>query len=147
MSHTRVQSIERTVQTTNRWLADLANAIGTEDRDFAQRVLKAWLHAVRDALTVDSGAHFAAQLPDLLRGVYYNGWDPSHVPIRRSREEFIEYFARSGRIALSDVPKLSATVTEFLCRELSERAVMRVFDRLPQDVRALLRPAGPAGRG
>ncbi|MER7365793.1 phosphoribosyltransferase family protein [Nonomuraea wenchangensis] len=39
MSHTRVQSIEHTVQTTNRWLADLANAIGTEDRDFAQRVL------------------------------------------------------------------------------------------------------------
>lgn len=147
MSHTRVQSIEHTIQTTNRWLADLAEEIGTEDRDFAQRVLKTWLHAVRDGLTVDSAAHFAAQLPDLLRGVYYNGWSPSHVPIRRSREEFVEHFARSGRIAFSDVPKLASAVTAVLCRELAEQPVMHVLDRLPHDVRALLRPAEPAGKG
>lgn len=146
MPHTRVQSIDHTVQTTNRWLAVLADMIGTEDRDFAQRVLKSWLHAVRDGLTVDSAAHFAAQLPDLLRGVYYSGWDPSHVPIRRGREEFIEHFARSGRIALSDVPKLASTVTQFLCRELSEPAVTHVLDRLPRDVQALLRPTGPDGK-
>ncbi|WP_030925838.1 DUF2267 domain-containing protein [Streptosporangium amethystogenes] len=147
MSHTRVQSIEHTIQTTNRWLTDLAEAIGTEDRDFAQRVLKAWLHAVRDGLTVDSAAHFAAQLPDLLRGVYYNGWDPSHVPIRRSREEFIEHFARSSRTALSDVPKLASAVTAVLCKELSEPPVIHMLERLPQDVRALLRPAEPTERG
>ncbi|MEO3892565.1 DUF2267 domain-containing protein [Nonomuraea sp. B5E05] len=147
MPHTRVQSIDHTVQTTHRWLADLADVIGTEDRDFAQRVLKTWLHTVRDGLTVDSAAHFAAQLPDLLRGVYYNGWDPSSVPIRRSRQEFIEHFARSGRIALNDVPALAHQVTEFLCSEISEPAVMHVLNRLPQDVRALLRPAEPIRKG
>jgi uncharacterized protein (DUF2267 family) len=147
MPHTRVQSIDHTVQTTNRWLADLAEAIGTEDREFAQRVLKAWLHAVRDGLTVDSAAHFAAQLPDLLRGVYYNGWDPSRVPIRRGREEFIEYFARSARIALSDVPELAPTVTEFLRGELSEPSVAHVLDRLPRDVRTVLHSTGTARRG
>ncbi|MFF4622693.1 DUF2267 domain-containing protein [Nonomuraea jabiensis] len=147
MPHTRVQSIEHTVQTTNRWLADLADAIGTEDRDFALRVLKGWLHAVRDGLTVDSAAHLAAQLPDLLRGVYYSGWEPSRVPIRRGREEFIEYFARSARIGLRDVPELAPAVTEFLCGELSELSVVHVLDRLSHDVRTVLQPAGTAGRG
>ncbi|MEW1836962.1 DUF2267 domain-containing protein [Nonomuraea angiospora] len=147
MPHTRVQSIEHTVQTTNRWLADLADAIGTEDRDFAQRVLRAWLHAVRDGLTVDSAAHLAAQLPDLLRGVYYAGWDPSRVPIRRGREQFIEYFARSARVALRDVPQFAATVTEFLCGELSEPPVMHVLDRLPRDVRTVLQPKEATGEG
>ncbi|MEU8108366.1 DUF2267 domain-containing protein [Nonomuraea muscovyensis] len=135
------------MQTTSRWLAVLADMIGTENRDFAQRVLRTWLHTVRDGLTVDTTAHFAAQLPDLLRGVYYNGWDPGKVPIRRNRQEFIEHFARSGRIALSDVPQLASTVTRFLCRELSEPSVMHVLDRLPQDVRTLLLPAGPTGKG
>ncbi|MGW4967570.1 DUF2267 domain-containing protein [Nonomuraea sp. NPDC004186] len=147
MPHSLVQSIEHTVQTTNRWLANLADAIGTADRDFAQRVLKAWLHAVRDGLTVDSAAHLAAQLPDLLRGVYYAGWDPSRVPIRRSREQFIEYFARSARVALRDVPQFAATVTEFLCGELSEASVTHVLDRLPRDVRTVLQPTGTAGGG
>lgn len=146
MSHTRVQSIEHAVQITNQWLADLADAIGTKDRDFAQRVLKAWLHAVRDGLTVDSAAHFAAQLPDLLRGVYYNGWDPSRVPIRRGREEFIEFFARSARIALRDVADLAPTVTHFLFEELSEQSVVHALDRLPRDIRAVLQPTGAARR-
>ncbi|WP_030452773.1 DUF2267 domain-containing protein [Herbidospora cretacea] len=147
MSHTRVQSIEHTVQTTNRWLAHLSEVIGTEDRDFSQRVLRAWLHAVRDGLTIQNGAHFAAQLPDLLRGVYYNGWDPNRVPIRRSREEFVEFFARSGRIALHDVPKLAPAVTAFLCGELSETPVMHLLERLPHDVRAVLWPVEKNGKG
>ncbi|MEQ4725912.1 DUF2267 domain-containing protein [Nonomuraea sp. B19D2] len=147
MSHSRVQSIDHTVQTTNRWLADLAEAIGTEDRDFALRVLKAWLHAVRDGLTVDSAAHLAAQLPDLLRGVYYSGWEPSRVPIRRGREEFIEYFARSARVSLRDVSELAPAVTEFLCGELSEPSVTHVLDRLSHDVRTVLQPTGTARRG
>src|SRR6185369_10762255 len=52
----------------------------TEDREFAYRVLRAWLHTLRDRLTVQASAHFAAQLPDLIRGIFYAGWNPSGVP-------------------------------------------------------------------
>lgn len=141
MSLTRVPSLDHTVQTTNRWLADLANSIGTEDREFAHRVLRTWLHAIRDGLTVDSAAHLAAQLPDLVRGIYYNGWHPSAAPIRRNRQEFIEQFAHSGRIAHADVPKLASIVTAVLCEELSEAAVQHTLSQLPRDVRGLLQPA------
>ena len=37
---------------------------------YAYRVLRAVLHALRDRVTVDVAAKFAAQLPTLLRGVY-----------------------------------------------------------------------------
>jgi uncharacterized protein (DUF2267 family) len=145
MSSHRVHSLDRTVQTTNRWLAALAASIGTEDREFAHRVLKAWLHVVRDSLTVDSAAHLGAQLPDLLRGVFYNGWDPSVVPIRRDRQEFIERFAASGRIAHADVRKLAPLVTGVLCDELSEAAVRHTLGQLPRGVRDLLQPSGGPG--
>ena len=32
------------------------------------------LHALRDRLTPDSAVHLGAQLPILVRGIYYEGW-------------------------------------------------------------------------
>ncbi|GIH29426.1 hypothetical protein Aph01nite_77360 [Acrocarpospora phusangensis] len=140
MSPTGVHSLERTIHTTNRWLADLGNSIGTEDREFVYHVLRRWLHSVRDGLTVEGAAHLAAQLPDLLRGIYYNGWNPSAVPIRRDRQEFIEHFAQSGRIARTDVPKLAPIVTAALRDEMSPAPVEHALSQLPQDIRELLQP-------
>lgn len=133
-----VHSLDHTVQTTNRWLAALAGAIGTEDREFAHRVLRTWLHAVRDGLPVPAAAHLAAQLPDLLRGIYYNGWDPAAVPIRRDREEFAAHFAATGRIANADVPKLARAVTAVMYEELTPGVVDHALGQLPREVRDLL---------
>ena len=38
------------------------------------------LHTLRDRLTVDVAAKLAAQLPTLIRGIYYEDWDPSRTP-------------------------------------------------------------------
>ena len=51
--------------------------------------MRAVLHAMRDRLTVDETAHFAAQLPMLVKGVYYDGWDPSRVPKKMHRDDFL----------------------------------------------------------
>jgi uncharacterized protein (DUF2267 family) len=64
MSGTGLVTIDRAVQTANTWLADVARAFGTDDRRFAYRALRAWLHTLRDRLPVEATAHFAAQLPE-----------------------------------------------------------------------------------
>lgn len=56
-------------------------------------MLRAWLHVVRDRLTVDSAAHLGAQLPELLRGTSYGGWVPSRVPIRYDSAALREKFS------------------------------------------------------
>jgi uncharacterized protein (DUF2267 family) len=60
------------VLSTNTWLKQLG-----EDRGDAYRVLRAVLHTLRDRLTVDEAAQFAAQLPELVRGVFYDSAKPA----------------------------------------------------------------------
>ena len=68
MSFTGVGSLDRSIGKSNAWLAGIEEGFGTHDRRLAYRVVRAWLHSLRDRLTVEVAAHFAAQLPELLRG-------------------------------------------------------------------------------
>src|SRR5512132_2006261 len=80
MSTAHLDLLDRNVEQTNVWLKDIAEACGVEDRREAYRILRAFLHALRDRNTVDEAAQLAAQLPDLVREIYYEGWDPSGTP-------------------------------------------------------------------
>ncbi|MEV0693083.1 DUF2267 domain-containing protein [Streptomyces sp. NPDC050388] len=88
MSATRSAGSEHAVHTANIRLKAVSEVLGIEDRHLAERVLRTWLHTLRDRPTVDVVAHFGAQLPELLRGVHYGGWDPSIVPAKYGREEY-----------------------------------------------------------
>jgi Uncharacterized conserved protein (DUF2267) len=70
MSSTGLEVFDKTVQTTNAWLNEIIEIIGP-DRHRAYRVLAAVLHSLRDRLTVNEAAQLGAQLPILLRGIYY----------------------------------------------------------------------------
>ena len=80
MSSTGISSLEQSIDKANTGLAEIADGFATEDRTFAYRVTRAWLHALRDRLHVTIAANFATQLPELLRGVFYDGWSPGQVP-------------------------------------------------------------------
>lgn len=70
---TGVENLDRSIERVNTWLADIDAGFGTSDRHLAYRVLRAWLHCLRDRLSVEVAAHFAAQLPELLRGTFFDG--------------------------------------------------------------------------
>jgi uncharacterized protein (DUF2267 family) len=92
MSRTGYRSFDTTVDKTNRILKKIEESYGwpKERRNQSYNALRAVLHALRDRLTVDESADFAAQLPMLVRGVYYDGWDPSRVPKKMNRDDFLD---------------------------------------------------------
>lgn len=148
MAATGLVTIDRAVQTANTWLADVARAFGTDDRRFAYRVLRAWLHTLRDRLPVEATAHFSAQLPELLRGVYYDGWEPSRVPVKYRPEEYRQRFADEARISVDDVPAVARTVAAALDNHLSPGHLDTVLGQLPHGLRELIDPsqAPPPGQ-
>lgn len=140
MSTGRVSTFDHAVQVANTWVHDVAREFDTEDRQFAYRVLRAWLHTLRDRLTVEAAAHFAAQLPELLRGIYYEGWNPSAVPEKYDAQTYAARFAREANISLQDVPRAAAATTAAVLHHLPATQVEKALTQLPEEIRRLLRP-------
>src|SRR5258708_4974382 len=142
MTRTGVDSLDRSIDKTNAWLADVAASFGTEDRRLAYRVTRSWLHTLRDRLPVPIAAHIAAQLPELLRGVFYEGWNPSKVPIKYGKDEYIARFAKDAQIHHSEVPRAGRLVTSAFGKHLSPGAMNEALGALPADIRKLVAASG-----
>lgn len=132
--------IERSVEKAHVWINDLAEQLGTDDHRLAYRVLRAYLHALRDRLTVDEAAQLAAQLPELIRGIYYEGWNPSSTPVRyRDFVDFLDRIAADaaldGETAASYAVSAAAGV---LRRHVSAGEIEDVRAILPEDLRPIL---------
>lgn len=138
MPHSTLHPLDHAVQNTSEWLADVAAEFETDDREFVYRVSRAWLHCVRDGLPVPESAHVAAQLPTILRGVYFEGWDPSEVPVRMHLDAFVSRFAAEAHVARTEVPKVTWAVSSALDRRLG--GLDKILNRFPAELRALLVP-------
>jgi uncharacterized protein (DUF2267 family) len=141
MSATGVHSIDSSITRTNSWLADIADSLGIDDRRLAFRIARAWLHVLRDHLTVDAAAGFAAELTEVLRGVYYEGWKPAEVPVRSSAAEYATRFAHEARIREEQVSAAAGVITAVARRHMAPGVVDRAFAVLPPTISELLEPA------
>lgn len=137
----RAGIIDHSVETTHIWLNELAAELGTENNRYAYRVLRAVLHAVRDRLTVDEAAQLAAQLPELIRGIYYEGWDPSRTPARyHASKPFLDRIASEALLAGdSEASYAAEAVMDVLRHHISAGEFEQVLGMLPPRVRAVLR--------
>lgn len=130
---------DRTVHKTNTWLKDIMRELGTPDRRKAYQALRATLHALRDRLTIEEAAQLGAQLPMLIRGFYYEGWDPTGKPERvRDREEFLARIARAFRDDEKlDPEAVARAVFKVLQSRVTEGEIEDVKNLLPGEIRNL----------
>ena len=85
-----LQDLSTAVSEAEAWIDDIMRRLGWHDRERVYLVLLATLHALRDSLPQDEAIYIGAQLPPLLRGLYYEGWHPGARLAAKSRSAFLE---------------------------------------------------------
>ncbi len=123
-------------QQATLWVKDMMTELGTPDADKALHALRAGLHALRDRLAVNEAAQLSAQLPLLIRGFFFEGWDPNDKPLRiRHKAEFLalvrERYAPRQDVAADEI---MAALFRVLGRHVSAGEITDVLMSLPEEL-------------
>lgn len=86
----RVSVFDRTVQKSESWIAEIHMELKWMEAKGVYHLLRATLQTLRDQLDTNEAAQFASQLPLLLRGTFYECWDPKIKAKGISKQEFLE---------------------------------------------------------
>ena len=144
MRLTGFDMLDASIQATNRWFNELMQELNWADRKKTYIALRCVVHAWRDHLPIQDAVYLGEQLPTLIRGMYFEHWDPFDKPLPlRSRAEFFSslssYLARNGEDG-SDAEKATMALFRFLER----KATYGEISDLQRVVPALLIDLWPA---
>jgi uncharacterized protein (DUF2267 family) len=139
MSATGLDVFDTTLHKTHGWLNELMQIAGWQDEQRAYLALRATLHALRDRLSVEEVAQLGAQLPMLVRGFYYEGWDPTGKPLKeRHKDEFLARIAQPFREDEPvDAEQIAHAVFTLLATRISEGEIEDVRHVLPAEIQEL----------
>lgn len=137
---THLDILDRSVEKANLWINDVADELQTADRHEAYRALRAFLHVLRDRLPVPEAAQLASQLPLLIRGIYFEGWQPARTPLHyRDPVEFLDRVAEEAKLhGDTEASYAVAAVGRVLARRVSAGEIEDVVRTLPESLRPLL---------
>jgi uncharacterized protein (DUF2267 family) len=126
------------------WINDLSARLRWYNKLRSYRLLRTVLQALRDWLPHNEVADFGAQLPTLLRGVYYKHWRPAVTPVnKRSKAEFMARIDDAFAIdPIVVTPDTVTAVFELLSEKIGAGEIEDVRQLVPADLRALW-PAPP----
>ncbi len=137
---TKLGVLDTTVQKTHEWLRDIKEGLGFDNDRAAYAALRATLHGLRDLLATDLVAQLGAQLPMLVRGIYYEGWNPaSTLTGGQRRHDFLEAVRRELRehLELRDAERVARIVFGVVATHVTSGETEKIVHSLPREVRAL----------
>jgi uncharacterized protein (DUF2267 family) len=144
MTTTGIDVLDRTTQETTRWLHQIEDRLGLTDRRDAFNALRVTLHAVRDRIGADNALHLAAQLPLLIKGVFFENWEPADTPTReRDKETFLANVrAQVFRGLQVDAEAAVRATLEVLAEHIDPAEMAKVSRLFPENMRDLF-PEAP----
>jgi uncharacterized protein (DUF2267 family) len=140
MTTATLDVFEKTIEKTHHWLNEIDEDLGLDDRHKAYIVLRATLHCLRDRLTINEAAQLSAQMPMLVRGIFFEGWKPTDKPERvRHRDEFFEQMQKHARSDLHvDMEQAARAVFKTLSRHITPGEIHDIKVILPDELRDLM---------
>lgn len=138
MSATSITGFTQAAQQAQQWVNELADDLDWDPRR-AYRLLRCVLHAVRDWLPQVEMVDLSAQLPVLIRGIYFEGWKPLETPVGdRSKDDFIARVQNAfADDFLNDPDAAVAAVFRLLDRHVSQGQIDDVRHSMKKPLREL----------
>lgn len=139
MARRHIDVFESTIQKTNLWLKDIERAMRvTDSKPKAYAALRGVLHTLRECMPVDETMKFAAQMPLLVRAVYFDGWKPRRKPVRLTKATFFRELRECLRgLTDVDVGVAARAVFSTVEKHVSRGEVASVRRVLPSEIRTL----------
>lgn len=137
---TGLDVFDTTIQKTNEILEEIEEHYHWQNRRHqAYAILRLVLITLRDRLTVEDAAHFGAQLPLILRGVYYEQWNPMRVPVKMDKEEFISHIAENFKYDVKEgYEELVSFVVKTIMRHVGRGEEEKLKGMLPKNMAELI---------
>jgi uncharacterized protein (DUF2267 family) len=136
---TGVHVLEQGLRDARGWIHSVAIRLNAANENLAVTSLKATLHAIRDQLDPPAVIELGGRLPDLLRGLYYDGWDPTRAPRpAQTRKAFLRRIAHeSVRNPRIKPERAAKAALEVIFERLPAAAMAPVIERLPETLHQL----------
>jgi len=139
---TKAAVLDTSLQRTHEWLHEVGHDLGFDNERAAYAALRATLHVIRDRLPVELVAHLGAEMPMLVRGIYYEGWHPSTAKLKAAHDEDLLVSLHrelQGHDELQDVGRVARSVLRLIDRRIEPGQVNRVVEALPKQTREFWR--------
>jgi|SRR5579884_2277841 uncharacterized protein (DUF2267 family) len=132
---------QHSLQTTDRWLKEITAQLGWADQRKGYKALRVTFHALRDRLPVNEAAQLSAQLPLVLRGIFWEGWNPAADKPHHGTfaVELHAGFRHNPEVDPEDVAR---AVFAVMTKEISAGEMDDVRSIVPQDMRDLMPAPG-----
>lgn len=139
MSAGRLSVFDKTLQESNLWLKALMPILHTRSRNEAYDALRATLHALRDRIGPENAVHLGAQLPMLIRGLYYEGWHPAGTPTKeRHVTDFLDHLSEKlARNSRTEPETAARAVFNVMWQKIDAGEVAKLLRILPVELRDL----------
>ncbi|WAX93040.1 DUF2267 domain-containing protein [Aminobacter sp. NyZ550] len=138
MGHASKPNFSHSAQQAQQWVNELAADLGWPE-NLSHRLMRAVLQALRDWLSPEEAADLSSQLPEMIRGIYFEGWDPAKSPaVERDKRDFVLRISKS----LNEQPEVDieegiAAVFRLLDRHLSHGEIIQVKNSMRKSLRHL----------
>ena len=121
-----------------QWVNELAEDLKWNEQK-AYRLLRSVLHTLRDWLSPQEMADLSAQLPVLIRGLYFEGWKPMATPAfdRKKRDFVIRVRANMAGDSDVDIDASISAVFKLLDRHISHGEIVQVRNSMKKSLREL----------
>lgn len=132
-------NLEQYIADAYLWIDEVSALLKMSKRkDLAWSSLRSVLKALRDRMIPEEVSHLSAQLPVLIRGVYYEGYHYSRKPEKMNAGEFLNRISQYlGPAPKVEPQKAFKAVLHVLHGHISKGELEDIYATMPTDIKTL----------